>query len=169
MQDHTVLIPEMAHLRRYARALTRDADAADDLVQSCLERAIAKFHLWKPDRRLRPWLFAIMHNIYVDTVRHGVKAGTRVSIDHVAAQPSLSSGPEEHLVVKSVLSAMDGLPQEQRDALILVGIDELTYAEAAQVLCVPVGTLMSRLHRGREKLRLVVGMTQKQPAIRQVK
>ncbi|WP_197022002.1 RNA polymerase sigma factor [Sulfitobacter sp. 20_GPM-1509m] len=162
------MIAEIPHLRRYARALVRDVDAADDLVQLCLERAINKLHLWQTDRKLRTWLFTIMRNIYIDMVRHRATNGPQVSIDLVA-EPSVAAQQEEVVFAKSVLAAIDQLPTEHRDVLILVGVNELSYSDAASILSIPVGTLMSRLTRARERLRVTLNMEKPRALLRQVK
>lgn len=164
-----MVIAEIPHLRRYARALMRDPDKADDLVQNCLERALGRFHLWKSDRALRPWLFAIMHNLHIDMIRHQSIRRGEVSLDDVGELPSQAANQEGLLAAKAVLEEIDRLPQDHKDVLILVGIDELTYSEAAKVLSIPTGTLMSRLHRARAKLRENLGMAGRKPAIRRVK
>ncbi|MGD1879295.1 MAG: sigma-70 family RNA polymerase sigma factor [Kiloniellaceae bacterium] len=175
LRNRSLLIAEIPHLRRYARSLTRDADAADDLVQGCLERALGRFHLWQPTRRLRPWLFTIMHNLFIDTRRLRVNRTPALPLDEMHRPPSQAAGQEHHLAAQAVLRQIDLLPTEQRDAVLLVGVNELTYAEAAKVLGIPEGTLMSRLHRGRTKLREQLGMAGKratanpQDAIRRVK
>ncbi len=168
-RDRTLLIAEIPHLRRYARVLVRDADAADDLVQNCLVRALGRFHLWQSNRRLRPWLFAIMHNLHVDVVRHRSRRGATVTLADVGELSSHYASPEDRIGAQAVLAEIDRLPQNQKDVLILVGIDELSYAEAAKVLSIPTGTLMSRLHRARAKLRTNLGMANRKPAIRRVK
>lgn len=166
--DRSLLIAEIPHLRRYARALLRDIDAADDLVQLCLERAINKLHLWKSDRRLRAWLFSIMRNLHIDMIRHRKVAGTQVSLDSIV-EPSQPARQESLIFAKSVLEEIDKLAPEHRDVLVLVGINELTYSDAAKVLSIPVGTLMSRLNRAREKLRATLNMEKPRVALRQVK
>lgn len=165
----TMVIEEIPHLRRYARALMRDHDKADDLVQNCLERALGRFHLWQSDRALRPWLFTIMHNLHIDMIRHRSTRRGDVALDDVGELPSQAATQEEFLGAKAVLDEIDRLPQDHRDVLILVGIDELSYSEAAKVLSIPTGTLMSRLHRARAKLRENLGMSGRKPAIRRVK
>lgn len=169
IRDRGLLIAEIPHLRRYALALTRDPDLADELVQTCLERGLSRFKFWQPSRRIRPWLFAIMHNLHIDMVRHKARRGASVPLEDMPEQPSQAGGQEAHLNVKAVLEEIDNLPHEQRDVMILVGIDELSYAEAANVLSIPLGTLMSRLHRARGKLRERLGMAGKRPPIRRVK
>ena len=168
-RDRSLLIAEIPHLRRYARALTRDPEVADDLVQNCLERGLSRLHLWQPARRIRPWLFAIMHNLHVDMVRHRMRRGVSVALDEMADPPAQPADQDERLNVQAVLDEIDLLPGEQRDVLILVGLEDLSYAEAAGILSIPLGTLMSRLHRGRAKLRERLGMAERRPAIRRVK
>lgn len=162
--DLSILISEIPHLRRFALALTGDRDFADDLVQGCLERAVARFHQWQPDRRLRPWLFAILHNLYRDNRR---RPNLGIPLDEMPELPSREASPEERMSTAEVLAAIDLLPEEQRDVLILVALNELSYAEAATVLEIPPGTLMSRLHRARSRLREMLRRT-KSPSIRQV-
>jgi len=169
-RDRSLLIAEIPHLRRYARSLTRDPDAADDLVQGCLERALGRYHLWQPTRRLRPWLFTIMHNLFIDTRRLRANRSPALPLEELVSPPAQAAEQEHHLAVHTVLRQVDLLPPEQREAVLLVAVNELSYAEAAAVLGVPQGTLMSRLHRGRAKLREQLGMTEPRGApIRRVK
>ena len=165
--DRSALTAEIPHLRRYARALLRDSAAAEDLVQSCMERALSRFHLWERDRRLRPWLFAIMHNLYVSSVRIRSAAPVLTPLTEMNA-PHTAACQEALIDAQRVLTAVYSLPGEQREAVLLVAIEELSYKEAAEVLGIPVGTLMSRLHRGRERLREVLGMA-KPAVLRRVK
>lgn len=165
-RDASILIAEIPHLRRYAHVLTGNPDAAEDLVQGCLERAVARFHQWRPERRLRPWLFAILHNLHVDERRRAGGKG-EVPLDEMPEQASREAGPETRLDAGRVLAAVDRLPPEHRDVIVLVGLNELSYAEAAEVLGIPPGTLMSRLHRARARLREALGRTGA-PTIRQV-
>lgn len=166
--DRGLLIAEIPHLRRYARALLRDIDAADDLVQLSLERAMIKLHLWQSDRKLRAWLFSIMRNLHIDMIRHRAISGIQVSLDLVA-EPSQPARQEDVVFTKSVLAAIDQMPPEHRDVLILIGVSELSYADAAEVLSIPVGTLMSRLSRARDRLRLSLNMEKPRTTLRQVK
>jgi len=164
--NRSLLIAEIPHLRRYALSLTRDAHAADDLVQGCLERALNRFHLWQPSRRLRPWLFTIMHNLFIDTQRHRSVRNPALPLDELHTPPAQNASQEHHLTARAVLEQIDRLPAEQREAVLLVGVNELSYAEAARVLGIPQGTLMSRLHRGRAKLREHLGMAASGPTSR---
>lgn len=149
---------EIPRLRRYARALTRDAARADDLVQSCLVRALAKSHLWQPGTDLRAWLFTILHNQHVNDVRRAVREGINVPVEDVA--PILTAPPTQgaSLQLRDLDRAMARLPEEQRQVLLLVGLEGMRYEEVAMVLDVPVGTVRSRLSRGRDMLRHLMGM-----------
>ena len=150
MDRTKAIAQEIPHLRRYARALLRDSEEADDLVQDCIERALARLHQWRERQSPRQWLFTIMHNLYVDEVRKRQRRTsgpvlTVIDSDQLAAEPRQLA----HLETKDVLAALHALPDERRAALVLVGVEGFNYREAAAVLGVPVGTLMSRLARGR--------------------
>jgi RNA polymerase sigma-70 factor (ECF subfamily) len=137
-------------------------------VQACLERALRKFHLWQSERKLRSWLFSIMHNIHIDGTRTLANSRPALPLDDVA-EPCHMADQEERADVAIVLAAVDRLPHDLRDVLVLVAIRELSYAEAAETLGIPEGTLMSRLNRARERLRTALGMEKPRPALRQVK
>jgi RNA polymerase sigma-70 factor (ECF subfamily) len=141
-------------LRRYASALLRDRQEADDLVHECLVRALDRLHTLRNDAEMRPWLFAILHNLHVSRVRRRQARGQTLSIEAVAGQ-ALAAPPrqEEHLRVQDVVRAVERLPEDHRAVLLLVTVEDLSYAEAARVLGIPVGTVMSRLARARERLR----------------
>jgi RNA polymerase sigma-70 factor (ECF subfamily) len=146
-----LLWPQVPRLRRYARALTGDPTRADDLVQDTLERALTRGHLWRRDSDLRAWLFTIMHNQFVNRVRASDALRDAADIaDFVLADPG---GPGDAAVLMDLEAALARLPDEQREVLLLIGLEELSYQEAATVLGVPIGTVMSRLSRGRERLR----------------
>lgn len=145
------LIPPM---RRYARALLRKPEDADDLVQDVLERALARWQQHRRAASLRAWLFAILHNLAIDRLRQRKRRGRPESIETVedarlATPPEQASGIEQGDIMALVAS----LPEDQRAVLLLIGVEDLTYAEAAAVLDVPLGTVMSRLSRARERLR----------------
>ena len=152
-----MLEAEIPRLRRYARALTRDVNRADDLVQSCLTRAVAKQHLWQYGTNLRAWLFTIMHNQRVNDVRRSVRDGNNVELTE-ATQLTVESNAIPTLELRDLETAIGKLPPEQRQAILLVGLEGMAYEEAAKVLNVPVGTVRSRLSRGRDQLRLLMGM-----------
>ena len=152
-----MLEAEIPRLRRYARALTRDVVRADDLVQSCLTRAVAKQHLWQYGTDLRAWLFTIMHNQHVNDVRRGVREGNNVEIDE-APQLTVQSNAIPTLQLRDLERAIGKLPHEQREVILLVGLEGMAYEEVALVLSVPVGTVRSRLSRGRDQLRQLMDM-----------
>lgn len=140
-------------LRRYAVALLRDRARADDLVQDTLERALRKFVLFRRGTDLRAWLFAIMHNVYVNQLRAaGARARTVEYEDTEAAPASVEDGT----ALRDLLGALTRLAPEQREVILLVGLEQLSYEQTARVLDVPIGTVMSRLSRGRERLRTLM-------------
>jgi RNA polymerase sigma-70 factor (ECF subfamily) len=150
--DYNLIVPYIPNLRRYARALVGDRDGADDLVQDTLERAVRKFHLWKPGD-LRAWLFAIMHNVFVNQLK-ARKIGLEVEIDEetIAARIPTATGAD----VLDLQRALGTLAPEQREVVLLVALEDMTYSDVSRALGIPIGTVMSRLSRGREKLRKVM-------------
>jgi RNA polymerase sigma-70 factor, ECF subfamily len=149
---------EIPRLRRYARALARDASRADDLVQSCLARALAKSHLWQPGTDLRAWLFTILHNQHVNDVRRAVREGISVPVDDMAPMLAAPATQGASLRLRDLDRALNRLPEEQRQVLLLVGLEGMRYEEVARVLSVPVGTVRSRLSRGRDMLRVLMDL-----------
>ena len=154
-----VAIAEQIHthvqgLRRYALVLTRNPDDAEDLVQETLTRAIAAAHTWQPGTELRPWLFRILHNAHISGLRRArVRAEAAPDLVEAAVQPDALSRIE----LAQVLDALETLPEAQRKPILLVALEEMSYAEAARSLDVPLGTFMSRLGRGRAALRKLMG------------
>jgi RNA polymerase sigma-70 factor, ECF subfamily len=148
---------EIPRLRRYARALTRDAVASDDLVQDCLARALGKLHLWQEGTDLRAWLFTILHNQYVNQVRRAIREGAPVGLSET--EPMLTQAPHQgkRLELRDLERALAKLPEEQRSVILLVGLEGMRYEEVAEILDVPIGTVRSRLSRGRETLRRMIG------------
>ena len=144
---------EIPRLRRYARALTRDAARADDLVQSCLVRALAKRHLWQEGTDLRAWLFTILHNQHVNDVRRSARGGTEVPVEDVAAALPVGENATSALQLRDLDRALGRLPETQRQVILLVGLEGMAYEQVAQILNIPIGTVRSRLSRGRETLR----------------
>jgi len=144
---------EIPRLRRYARALTRAADRADDLVQDTLVRALAKGHLWQPGTDIRAWLFTIMHNQYVNTVRRQTRETATVDVEQVSSTLVANTDPTSSWQLRELDRALARLPDEQREVVLLVGLEGVAYDSAAQILGVPIGTVRSRLSRGRETLR----------------
>ena len=152
--DSRAILSEMPRLRRYARAMLGDRAAADDLVQDTLERAWSRFSQWRPGSDLRAWLFGIMHNLRVDQLRRGVLP-THTLDDDACAVPTRATQSDQ-LEVLDIESALRQLPDEQREVLLLVALEEMSYAEIAVALGIPAGTVMSRLSRGRERLRQIM-------------
>ena len=156
MADPGPLIePLIPALRRYAYALRRDHAAADDLVQDTLERALLHWSSRRSDGNLRAWLFTILRNLHIGSRRQAQRRGTTVEIEE-ADLPDTAAGPDSMLETRDVLAALDQLPEEQKSLLLLVGVEDFSYEEAARILDVPVGTVMSRLSRARKRLRSIV-------------
>ncbi|GGD11209.1 sigma-70 family RNA polymerase sigma factor [Aureimonas glaciei] len=145
--------PLIPGLRRYAFALVRDRDAADDLVQDCLERAVGRWHLRRPDGDLRAWLFAILRNLHLSGLRQRSRRGPHVALDEMASPPAVDGDQDGRAGLRDILAGLDALSEEHRTILLLVGVEDMSYDEAARVIGLPVGTVMSRLSRAREKLR----------------
>ena len=155
MQDAIGLIePNIPALRRYAYALLRDEGDADDLVQDCLELAVGRWGQRRAEGDVRTWLFSILHNLAVSRFRRIRRRGASIALDD-APPSALAAAPAQDDVVRhgELLRALARLSEDQRSVLLLVSVEDLTYAEAAGVLGVPVGTVMSRLSRARETLR----------------
>jgi len=153
MDSHQIL-EHVPRLRRYARALLGERYAADDLVQDTLERAWRKFHLWRPGSDLRAWLFSIMHNVFVNQVRtrRSDMERTMEELPTVAARATQS----DMLEIADVDRALRALSDDQREVLVLVAVEEMTYEEVSRALDIPIGTVMSRLSRGRERMRRLI-------------
>jgi len=152
MQDDSAsLLACLPRLRRYARALLGDRSEADDLVQDTVERGWSRLSSWRRNSDMRPWLFSIMHNLHVDRLRRGAPEMVELSEElHLAAAPS------SRLEMRDMEAALALLPPEQREVLLLVALEEMSYQEVAATLGIPPGTVMSRLSRGRERLRLLM-------------
>lgn len=153
MSDAHSLIALIPRLRRYARALVGDRATADDLVQDTLERAWSKLHLYRHGTDLRAWLFTVMHNVHVNRVR-----AARPTDPLEDGMPELAQRATQGdaLLVRDLERAVAALPAEQREVLLLVALEDLSYDETARVLGIPIGTVMSRLARAREKVRLMM-------------
>jgi len=150
VQANAQVVAFIPRLRRYARALIGERGAADDLVQDTLERALSKFHLWRRGSDLRAWLFTIMHNVHVNQVRS--RREITPLDDEVLEQP-VRATQDTALEARDLERALRLLSVEQREVLLLVVLEEMTYEEVATTLGIPIGTVMSRLSRAREKLR----------------
>jgi RNA polymerase sigma factor (sigma-70 family) len=153
MNDAESMVELIPRLRRYARALAGDRTAADDLVQDTLERAWTKLHLYRRGTDLRAWLFTVMHNVYVNQ-RRTARPSTQLDDD----MPELSQPARDTdtLVLRDLDAAVRRLPPDQREVLLLVALEDMSYDEAARALGIPIGTVMSRLARAREKLRAML-------------
>jgi RNA polymerase sigma-70 factor (ECF subfamily) len=161
-------IQYIPRLRRYARALTGDRARADDLVQDTLERALIKLHLWQPGSDLRAWLFTLMHNVYINQLR-SQPAAMIAGLDDEAMQIAVRPTQSDLLEVHDLQTMLLRLPEEQREVLLLVGLEQMTYEETAGVLGVPMGTVMSRLSRARERLRALLAGGAARAALQVVK
>jgi RNA polymerase sigma-70 factor, ECF subfamily len=153
--DRQLIIEHIPRLRRYARALVGDRYIADDLVQDTLERAWNKFYLWRAGSDLRAWLFTIMHNVFVNQARR-----RRYEIEQPMEEPPavpVRATQSDHLELQDVDRALRTLSIEQREVVLLVAVEQLTYEEVSRALGIPIGTVMSRLSRARERLRQILG------------
>ncbi len=162
--DYNLIVPYIPNLRRYARALVGDRDGADDLVQDTLERAVRKFHLWKPGD-LRAWLFSIMHNVFVNQLK-ARKIAPEVELDdaQIAAHVPTANSVDVIDLQRGLLT----LAAEQREVLLLVALEDMTYADVSRALGIPIGTVMSRLSRGRERLRRAMHGETSRPGLKVV-
>ncbi len=149
-------------LRRFAWSLCRNADEADDLVQDCLEQALGAWHRRHADGDLRAWLFAILYNHHLSRRRRDARRAQLLG--EVPEPGALASSQDQAVHCAQVLAQLDTLPEDQRAVLLLVGVEGLAYEEAARVLGLPVGTVMSRLSRGRERLRRLAEGAPARPA-----
>lgn len=145
------LVELLPRLRRFARALTHSVHDADDLVQTALERALTHMNQWRPDSKLDAWMFGIMKNAWIDEVRARQRRG-RVFAPEEAGLNVGDKSSETQEQSLSLHAAMERLPDDQRIAVALVLVEGLSYKEAADILEVPIGTLTSRLARGRDAL-----------------
>ncbi|MBT9512064.1 MAG: RNA polymerase sigma factor [Acidovorax sp.] len=175
--DHHRIIDHVPALRRYARVLTGDAWAADDLVQDTLERACNKWRLWRVGSDLRAWLFTLMHNLYLNQ-RRALPTQAPLDIEEVQDQLPGDTGPSDDAL--DLERCLQRLPAEQRAVLLLVAMEDMGYEDTARILAVPVGTVMSRLSRARARLRTLmergpataattVALTGQPPVLRRLK
>jgi RNA polymerase sigma-70 factor, ECF subfamily len=153
----TLLLAELPYLRRFARALCGDAALADDLVQDCVERALNKKHLYDASRPLRAWLYAILRNIHVSQWRKASLGGVLKPLEDMENfEGAIAPEQEQNLNISTITEALDLLPPQQREVLVMVALEELSYREAADISGVPIGTVMSRLSRARDSLRVLL-------------
>jgi RNA polymerase sigma-70 factor (ECF subfamily) len=153
------IVALLPRLRRFALTLTRHPEDGDDLVQMTVERALPRLDSWKEGSRLDSWLFKIMQNIWIDQLRSRRTRGTPANDVDLGALPGLDgrAAAESRLTLDDTLKAVMRLPDEQRSALLLVAVEGHSYREAAEVLQVPIGTIMSRIARARLSLEALSG------------
>ena len=147
-QQLTDLIPQ---LRRYARGLVHHLEKADDLVQDCLERALSRRHLWDESRPLKPWLFTIMHHLYANAARRYSRTPEMLSMD--LAHEAVGADSMDEVALSELNGALHRLSEQHREIILLVGLEQMSYQETAEILNLPLGTVMSRLARARKRLR----------------
>ena len=152
--DEQQLLAWVPRLRRYARALAANRDDADDLVQDTLERAWLKSGLWRGVADMRAWLFSIMHNVHADGARR--PRLQTVAMDDDTPEVPVAPTQSERLEVMDLQAALEQLPLEQKEIVLLVALEDMAYADVAKTLDIPIGTVMSRLSRGRERLRVLM-------------
>ncbi len=151
------LVKELPYLRRFARGLCGDASLADDLVQDCVERALVKSHLYDPARPLRAWLYAVLRNIFVSNWRRNAKfKGAKNVDDLVGLEGSTAPEQDNNFSVALITDALDTLPTQQREVLVLISLEEMSYKDASEIIGVPIGTIMSRLSRARAHLENIL-------------
>ncbi len=166
MNEAERLVELIPRLRRYARALAGDRASADDLVQDTLERAWAKLHLYRRGTDLRAWLFTVMHNVHVNRVR---AARSTDPLEDEMPELAQRASQGDALVVRDLDRSIARLPDEQRAVLLLVTLEEMSYEEVARTLAIPIGTVMSRLSRAREKMRAMMAGTSAAAKLKVVK
>jgi RNA polymerase sigma-70 factor (ECF subfamily) len=148
-----LLVEEIPALRRYARALCRDSAQVDDLVQECLLRAVSRRRLWLSQKGMRPWLFTILHNIFVNTLRRNVNSPSSGLAEPFEDSFVSDDDPHDLCTLSDFEAALCRLSPEQREVLLLVGLEQMSYKDVSKIVGVPVGTVMSRLSRARSSLR----------------
>lgn len=165
--DSRALMSVLPRLRRYAQALVGDRATADDLVQDTLERAWTRAAQWRAGGDLAVWLLSIMHNLRIDQLRRPGLKLTSLDDEHIDV-PTRAT-PSDQRELADLATALAQLPEQQRAVLLLVGLEELSYAEIAATLGIPIGTVMSRLARGRDRLRQILEGRQPAPGLRVVR
>ncbi len=146
----------LPRLRRFARVITRNLQDADDLVQVAVEKALIRAEQWRPGSRMDSWMFGIMKNAWIDEIR-ARRRRERVHAPEEAGADIGDASAEARDIALSVQAAMARLPEEQRMAIALVLVEGFSYKDAAETLAIPIGTLTSRLARGREALQAILG------------
>ncbi|HEU0220583.1 MAG TPA: RNA polymerase sigma factor [Paracoccaceae bacterium] len=144
-------------MRRYARSLAGNDADADDLVQETLKRALTYFEEDREIGNLRSYLFTILHNVRVDMLKRQLRAGTEVAVEETSLVSGVSP-QQDRVICRQVIAAMQRLSEEHRQVLLLIGLEEMSYRETAEILGLPLGTVMSRLNRARTTLRALLGL-----------
>jgi RNA polymerase sigma-70 factor, ECF subfamily len=157
-----LLVAFLPNLRGFAISLCRSRDVADDLVQTACERALASGDRFEPDTRFDAWMFRILRNLWIDMVRKSKTAGVEEDISvrqDIAGAVSGEREVEARMTLRSVADAIGDLPDEQREVLLLVCVEDFSYRHTAEVLDIPIGTVMSRLARARQNLASAAGIS----------
>jgi RNA polymerase sigma-70 factor (ECF subfamily) len=160
---------EIPHLRRYALALLHDPHAADDLVQDCLERALRKRHLWRQCGSLRSWLFRILYTVFLNTRKTQWRDRQALPLEAIEFTLAASANQEAYVECREMAKALAQLPESQYAAIMLIALEGFSYDEAAWIQGIPIGTLRSRLYRGREALRTMGATTGHHGRVRRIK
>ena len=148
-----LIAEQIPKLRRYARALLGDPIRADDLVQEALVRGLSRSHLWQPGTDIRAWMFTILHNVHVNNQRQRRHRDDYQELSDDRPEMATPATQERILEMRDLARGLQLLPGAQREVVLLVGVEGMNYKQVAAVLDIPIGTVMSRLHRGREALR----------------
>ncbi len=158
MDKRKAIEAELPGLRRYARALQGNSGAADDLVQDSVERALSRLHQFRDGTDMRAWLFTILHSVHANAMRRRSRAVDSQAIEAGNGAEGVSPpSQDDGLEIRDLARSLADLSDEQRQVVLLVGLEGMSYREVAEVLEIPVGTVMSRLARGRERLRRLMG------------
>ncbi len=159
-QMKEALVREAPVLRRFARSLVGDPALADDLVQDTFERALTRLHLYDARRALRPWLFRILRNLRISRFRQAARNGPHLElVEGETPAPSGSGSPDQGLALRDISRALDMLPDEQREVLVLVALEGMKYHQVTEILDIPIGTVMSRLSRARKRLSEILDLS----------
>lgn len=153
-ENLSLLAPLIPALRRYARSFAKDKSTADDLVQDTLERAVSRWYQRRTDGDVRAWVFSILHNLAISRLRQAARRGQHLPLDDAReCDVAVPFAQEDGLRGRDILAALSQLPEDQRSVLLLVSVEDVSYAQVARILDVPIGTVMSRLARARSRLR----------------
>ncbi len=158
MDKRQSVIDEIPKLRRFARALSRDRFLADDLVQDCLERALRSLASWSEITNMKAWLFTILRNLYSNHLRSSSRRPDEIPFDEQEGPVTGDNlSQDSGLIIRDLGAALEMLPEQHREVILLVGLEGMNYRETSEILNIPIGTVMSRLSRGRATLRSLMG------------